>query len=76
MFGGKAFGWMAGTLIWMPGAPGKRTLIAQEHPTANGWLVQNWSFCAKCAHPTARLAGLPAARACAKGLRLVVKQEL
>ena len=25
-FGGKALGWMAGTLIWMPRAPGKRTL--------------------------------------------------
>ena len=25
MFGGKAWGWMAGTLIWMPGAPGKRS---------------------------------------------------
>ena len=24
MFGGQALGWMAGTLIWMPGAPGKR----------------------------------------------------
>ena len=26
MFGGKALGQMAGTLIWMPGPPGKRTL--------------------------------------------------
>ena len=24
MFGGKALGWMAGTLIWMPGALGAR----------------------------------------------------
>ena len=27
MFGGKALGWMAGTLVWMPGAPGKRSLL-------------------------------------------------
>ena len=30
MFGGKALGWMAGTLMWMPGARrvrGKRTLV-------------------------------------------------
>ena len=26
MFGGKALGWMSGTLIWVPGTPGKRTL--------------------------------------------------
>ena len=26
MVWGKALGWMAGTLTWLPGAPGKRTL--------------------------------------------------
>ena len=30
MFGGKALGWMAGALIWMPGAPGKRTLRGRQ----------------------------------------------
>ena len=36
MFGDKALGWMAGTLIWMPGAPGKRTLSAQNFSFPEG----------------------------------------
>ena len=30
MFGGKALGWMAGTLIWMPGA--RRVRAGQTYP--------------------------------------------
>ena len=34
MFGGKALGWMAGASIWMPGVPGKRTLLHPSTPCA------------------------------------------
>ena len=34
MFGGKALEWMAGTLIWMPGAPGVRQAIVPSLPLA------------------------------------------
>ena len=43
MFGGKALGKMAGALIWMPGAPGRRTLIVWRtatvrcHKGSRGW---------------------------------------
>ena len=35
--GGKALGWMAGTLMWMPGVPGsRRTNITSGPPAAGG----------------------------------------
>ena len=33
IYSGKAWGWTSGTLIWVPGAPGKRTLL---RPPTNG----------------------------------------
>ena len=36
MFGGKALGWMAGTLIWMPGAPGRAGCAPSKHTLSMG----------------------------------------
>ena len=39
MFGGKALGWMAGTLIWMPGAPGVRWANVPSWAGVRAWPV-------------------------------------
>ena len=35
MFGGKALGWMPGTLIWVPGVPGARHANVSSRLQAN-----------------------------------------